>query len=109
MPTRTSISTPNSRHHFAIRFDTIHHIQASQHGPLGILFMGDRRAEEGQDGVAHQPCYVPFISKNRSHHTIEHTVDDPGPFFGVELFASPRGADAIADHKVTMRRSPCID
>ena len=71
--------------------------QAGPHGALGVVFVGDGGAEEGQDGVAHQARHGAFKLVDRLDHVLEGAVHDVGPLFGVERFGGGRGAFDIAE------------
>ena len=59
--------------------------------------MGDGCAEEGQDGVAHQPGHRAFVLVDRLDHVLEGAVDDLGPLLRVELVGGGGGAFDIAE------------
>ena len=64
--------------------------QPGQNGTLGIVFMGQRCAEEGQNGVAHQAGHHAAIAFYRPDHVPEGFVHHLGPFLGIELGSQGR-------------------
>jgi hypothetical protein len=56
--------------------------------PTLIVFVGDGRAEESQNTVAHQACNHTFVTVDRFDQVLESAVDDIRPFLGIELPSS---------------------
>ena len=54
MPTRISIGGLASPAGLDEAGQRLLHPQPGAHGPLGVVLVGDRRAEQGDDGVAEQ-------------------------------------------------------
>src|SRR5215216_2469693 len=42
----------------------------------GMILMGDRRAEEGQDAVAHDPVNGTLVAVNCLNHAVEHRIEE---------------------------------
>ena len=60
-------------------------VEPGAYRPFGIVFVGDRRAEEGQNGISHQPRDRAAIARHRRVHQPERAIHDQRPVFGVEL------------------------
>ena len=67
--------------------------QTGQNRSLGIVFVGDWRAKESQQPVAHEPRDGSFVLIDGLDHPGESAVDDLGPFFRIK--ASGRGRRAF--------------
>src|SRR5712692_2838804 len=50
-----------------------------------MVFMGDRRAEESEDSVAHRLGHVPFVTMHCLHHQLEGWIDDKTGVFRIEV------------------------
>ncbi len=72
-------------------------LQRGQHGAAGVVLVGDGRAEEGQQPVAHEPGDGALIAVDGAHHALERAVDDVAPLFGVELLGQGGGAFDVAE------------
>src|SRR5262245_55661598 len=54
-------------------------------GPHGVIFMGDRRAEQGHDAVAQHLIHRAFVLMNGCHHALQHRVEELARLFGVAV------------------------
>ena len=55
------------------------HRQGRIAGPHGMIFMGNRRPEQGHNPIAHDLIHGAFIAMHGSHHALQHRVDElPG-------------------------------
>ena len=65
----------------AERFDAVLHPQGGVAGADGVVLMGEGRAEEGHDAVAHDLVDRTFEAMDGFHHPLEHGIEDaPGVF-----------------------------
>ena len=55
-----------------------------------MIFMRNRRAEQGKDTVAKSLGDIAVIPMHRIHHELQRGVDDGASFFGVESFNEGR-------------------
>ena len=54
-------------------------------GPDGVILLGQRRAEEGHDPVAHHLIDGAIVAMDRIHHPLQHRVENPARVFGVTV------------------------
>jgi hypothetical protein len=66
-------------------------------GALGVILVGDRRAEEGQHGIAHQPRQRPLVAVHRLDEELEGTGHDVHDLFRVQVFGHRRRALDVAE------------
>src|SRR5215467_6308004 len=66
--------------------------QGSIECPLGMIFMGNRRTEQGEDAIAEHLGHIALIAMHGVHHQLQCWVDNCSRFFGVEAFDQRRGA-----------------
>ena len=62
------------------------HPQRGEQRPLGVVFVGQRCAEQREDAVAHGLRHVALVAMDRVHHELERRVDDRARVFRVEVF-----------------------
>ena len=100
MPTRTSRSSPCAR---ALLSDTRRSpddVQAGADRALRVVLVGDRRAEEGEDRVAHQPGERALVAVDRRDQALEGAVHDLGPVLGIHrLGHRGRAFDVAEQHR----------
>ena len=62
------------------------HAQGRMHGPLGMVLMGNRGAEERHDAVAQELVDRPFVAVHLTQHQLKGPVHELVDVFGVEFF-----------------------
>ena len=68
-----------------ILFDRRLHGQGRIAGPDGRIFMGDRRAKQRHNPIAHDLIHRALIAMHRRHHAFRHRVEDLAGLFGVTV------------------------
>jgi hypothetical protein len=53
--------------------------------PHGVILMGDRRAKEPHDAVAHHLVHRTLVMMDRLHHTLDHGIEDLARLFGIAV------------------------
>ena len=81
----------------AVGADDFNDTQTGQDGPLRVVFMGQGRAEKGQDAVAHQPRHRALVAIDRGDHVLERAVDDLGPLLRVQVAGRGGGSFHVAE------------
>src|SRR2546423_1484648 len=72
--------------------------EAGEDGPLRVVFVGDRGAEESEDGIAHEAGEGALKSIDGGYQVLEGAIHDLGPFFRVEhLGHRGRGFDVAEE------------
>ena len=51
----------------------------------GMILMGERRAEERHDAVAHHPVHGALVAVDRLHHAFEHGVEELLRILGIAV------------------------
>jgi hypothetical protein len=74
-------------------------IEAGAHGPLGIIFVGARKAEINQHAVAHVFGDEAVEAANRLCHAPVIGADHLAQLFGIEPRRQRRRADQVAEHQ----------
>jgi hypothetical protein len=54
-------------------------------GPHGVVFMRDRRPEQGHNPVAHDLVHGPLAAVHRGHHALQHRVEELARLLGVAV------------------------
>ena len=85
------------------RFDDL---QPRMNGALGLAFMRQRIAEEGDDAVAQALEHVSFVTGNAHRAGILVAADDPLQHFGIHAVASSVKPTMSQNSTVSWRRSP---
>jgi len=62
------------------------HPQGSVHSPLGMIFVGDRRAKEGKDAIASRLGYETFVPMHGIHHKLQGGINNGASLFGIKIF-----------------------
>ena len=57
--------------------DSVLHPQARVTGAHGMILVGDRRAEQSHDAVAHHPVDHAFVVMNGLQHALKNGIEDP--------------------------------
>src|SRR5690606_7586454 len=57
----------------------------------------DRRAEDGEDTVAHQPGDGALVARDRVDHEADDAVHDLGPLFWIDLLGLCGGVDDVGE------------
>ena len=61
------------------------HRQRRMKCALRMVFMGDGRAEQGEDAVTGRLRNVAAVAMYRLHHKLQHRIDDRARLFGIEI------------------------
>jgi hypothetical protein len=70
---------------FRIALDGMLHRERGRTGPHRVIFMGERRPEQGHDPVAHHLVHGPFIAMDRIQHALQHRVEHLPGLLGVAI------------------------
>ena len=73
------------------------HPQRGAHGPLGVVLVGDRRAEQGDDGVAEQLVDAAAEQLDVGHEALEARLHQALHPLGVEVLGERRVADEVGE------------
>ena len=73
------------------------HLQGGPHRPLGVVLVGHRRAEQRDDGVAHDLVDPPAVRPHVGHQSFEAAVDQVLHLLGVAGLGQRREADQICE------------
>jgi hypothetical protein len=65
--------------------DRLLHAQRGVAGAHGVIFVGQRRPEQGHDAVAHDLVYRSFIPVYRLDHVLEYRVEQSRRFFWIAV------------------------
>ena len=80
-------------------FDGSDEIEAAADGALGVVLVGGRGAEKGEDAVPHEPGDGSVIALDRAVHPLERLADEGSPVLGIETFCnSSRSCDVGKEH-----------
>jgi len=58
-----------------VTVDRLLHSEGAVAGPDGVVFVGDRRAEEGHDPIAEDVVDGPLVAVDRLHHGLDRAVE----------------------------------
>ena len=61
------------------------HAERGKQGALGVVFMGERRPEEGENAIAHRLGYIAFIAMHGGHHELQGRVNNGARVFRVKV------------------------
>ena len=61
------------------------HAQGGVAGPHGMVLVGDGRAEQRHDPVAHHLVHGPLVTVDRLHHALEHRVEELARLLGIAV------------------------
>jgi hypothetical protein len=70
-------------------------VEAGEDSALRIIFVGNRRAEERQQAIAHEPGDRSLVSMDGRRHPLEGAVHDLGPVFWIEPFGEAGGVHHV--------------
>jgi hypothetical protein len=70
---------------FAIAPHRFLHAQRRIAGPHRVVLVGNRRAEEGHNPVAHDLVHRPLIAVHGGHHPLQHRVEELPRLLGVAV------------------------
>ena len=73
------------------------HPQRGAHGPLGVVLVGDRRAEQGDDGVADDLVDLPAEGVDVGDEPLEAAVDEVLHLLGIAGLGQRREADEVGE------------
>ena len=63
--------------------DLLLHAQRGIGGAHGMVFMSQRRAEQGHDAVAQHLIHRSLVVMDRVHHVLDHRVEEPPGLLGI--------------------------
>ena len=72
-------------HAVGVAAHVVLHAQRRQQGPLRMVFVRDRRAEQRQDAIAHRLGHIAFVVVHGLHHQRQHRVDQAARVFRIEV------------------------
>src|SRR5712692_6845331 len=79
--------------------DFLLHQQGGIEGALGMIFVGNGRAEEGEDAVAGGLSDVAFVAMHGIHHQLECRIDDGTRLFRIEAFNQSHRAFDVSEKR----------
>ena len=82
-------------HLSGVVLDGLLHAQRAVAGPHRVVFMGDRRTEQGHDAIAHDLVDRPLVAMHRLHHALQHRVQQLPGVLGVALGQEFHGASEV--------------
>jgi len=62
-----------------------------------VILVGERRAEEGHDAVAHDLVDGPFVAVDGLHHPLEHGIEDLARLLGIAVGEQLHGALEVGE------------
>ena len=107
MFTPTRISMPSATPAVCSR-DRLLHAERGAHRPFGVVFVRDRRTEEGEDRVADDLVDLPAERRDICHEALEAVVDQVLQLLGVHRLGQTREADQVSEqhrHDATLVRA----
>jgi hypothetical protein len=84
-------------HLIAVTRDALLHAQRRVAGAHSMVFMGQWRAEERHNAIAHDLVDGPFIAMHRLDHALENWIEDLPCLFGVAIGQQLRGAFEVGE------------
>jgi len=84
-PTRIWTGVPPSRWISSAYFFALLHPERRVAGPHGVIFMGERRAEQRHDPVAHDLVDGALVPMHRFHHALEDWIKQFARLFGIAV------------------------
>ena len=75
------------------------HPQCRKQCALGMVFVCDWCAEEGEDAVAGGLRDVAAVTLHRLHHQLECRIDDGAGFLGIEVLDQVHGAFEVGEQR----------
>jgi hypothetical protein len=72
-------------HFFRVLLDRLLHPERGIARPYGVIFMGERRAEQRHDAVAHHLVDGTLVVMDRLHHPLEDGIENLARLFGVAV------------------------
>src|SRR5215510_7826138 len=64
-----------------------------------MIFMGNRRTEQGKDAVTQSLSHIPLIAMHGVHHEVQRRINDRSGFFGIEAFNESGGAFEVSKER----------
>ena len=85
-PTRMLDRHPmRASHALGVLLDRLLHPQRRVAGAHGVVLVGERRAEERHDPVAHHLVDRALVAVDRLHHALEHRVEELARLLGIAV------------------------
>ncbi|MNS96873.1 hypothetical protein D3C72_1311910 [compost metagenome] len=75
------------------------HAKCRKQRPQSMVFVGDRRAEKGQDAIAEGFGHIPLIVMHSFHHQRHNRVDQAAGFFRVQVLDQRRRAGHVSKQR----------
>ena len=77
--------------------DGLLHPECRVASPHGVVLVGERRAEEGHDAVAHHLVDGAFVAVDGLHHSLEHRVEELARLLGIAVGEQLHGALEVGE------------
>ena len=77
--------TESAERLFRVTLHQLLHAQGGVTGPHGMVLVGDGRAEQRHDPVAHHLVHGPLVTVDRLHHALEHRVEELARLLGIAV------------------------
>ena len=85
-PTRIGPGPPCAAPHLlGVLLDGLLHPERRVAGPHRVILMGERRAEQRHDPIAHHLVHRALVAVDGLHHALEHRVEELARLFGVAV------------------------
>lgn len=75
----------------------VDHLQAGPYGPLRVVLVCDRCAEERKQPVAEEVSNRPLVAVHSLGHELESAVHDLGPLLGIQRLEDRRRSDHVGE------------
>src|SRR4030095_12251971 len=73
------------------------HAQGGVAGTHGVILVGEGRAEEGHDAVAHDLVHRAFVVVDGVHHVLEHGIEELARLLGIAIGEQLHGALEVGE------------
>ena len=78
--------------------DAVLHPQRGVARPHRMVFMGERRAEESHDSVAHDLVDGALVAVHGFHHPLQHGIEEPAGLLGIPIGEQLHRALEVGEH-----------
>jgi len=82
---------------FRVLRDCLLHPQCRVTRPYGVVFVGERRAEQRHDPVPHDLVHRALVAVDGLHHAFEHWVEELARFFWIAIGQQLHGALEVGE------------
>ena len=80
-----------------VSLDRLLHAESRIAGPNSVLLMGERRAEERHDPIAHHLVDRSFVTVHGLHHPLQHGIEQLAGVFGVAVSQQLHGGLQVSE------------